>query len=81
MLKKLTITIDEAVYDGLYATIGARRISHFIENLVRPYVIQPDLEAAYAQMAQDEQREAEALAWVEATFNDITTPGADDETW
>lgn len=68
MQKKLTITIDEEVYDGLYAHIGPRRISHFIEALVRPYVIQPDLEAAYAQMAQDKAREAEALAWAEATF-------------
>jgi siroheme synthase (precorrin-2 oxidase/ferrochelatase) len=81
MQKKLTITIDEEVYNGLYATIGSRRISQFIETLVRPYVVQPDLETAYAQMAQDEQREAEALTWAEATFTDITTPGADNETW
>lgn len=81
MQKKLTITIDEEVYDGLYTTIGPRRISHFIETLVRPYVTQPDLDVAYAQMAQDEAREAEALAWAEATFTDSLAPGADDETW
>mgnify|MGYP001186332369 CR=1 FL=1 len=81
MQKKLTITIDEEVYNGLYATIGSRRISHFIETLVRPYVTQSDLETAYAQMAQDEVREAEAFAWAEATFIDSLTPGDDDETW
>lgn len=33
--------------------------------LVRPYVMLPELEAAYKQMAQDEEREAEALEWAE----------------
>ena len=36
MQKKLTITIDVEVYEGLYATVGPRHISHFIEELVRP---------------------------------------------
>jgi predicted CopG family antitoxin len=70
--KKLTITIDEQVYKGLYTVIGPRRISRFIEELVRPHVMFPDLEAAYAQMAQDEEREAEALAWAEATVGDVS---------
>jgi predicted CopG family antitoxin len=70
--KKLTITIDEEVYKGLYTVIGPRRISRFIEELVRPYVMLPDLEAAYEQMAQDEEREAEALEWAEATLRDVS---------
>ena len=61
MPKKLTITIDEEVYQGLYATIGRRRISRFIEELVRPHVTSQSLEAAYAEMAQDEDREAEGV--------------------
>lgn len=76
MQKKLTITIDEQVYQGLYEVIGPRKISSFIENLVRPYILYPDLEAAYAEMAQDEEREAAALEWAEATVGDIG-----DETW
>ena len=67
MQKKLTITIDEQVYEGLYAVIGGRRISRFIEDLVRPHVMDRKLEAAYQQMAQEEEREAEALEWAEAT--------------
>ena len=70
MQKKLTITIDERVYEGLRKTIGPRKISKFIEDMVRPHVIRPDLESAYAQMAQDEQREEEAHEWAEATFRD-----------
>jgi len=72
MQKKLTITIDEQVYEGLYAVVGPGRISRFIEDLVRPHVLFPDLEAAYEQMARDEEREAEALEWAEATVGDVT---------
>jgi hypothetical protein len=71
MQKKLTLTIDEKVYEGLQKTIGPRKISKFIEGLVRPHVVHPDLEAAYAEMAKDGQREKEALEWAEATFKDI----------
>jgi hypothetical protein len=71
MQKKLTITVDERVYDGLHAVIGRRRISQFIESLVRPYVVGKDLEVAYQQMARDEAREAEALEWAEATVGDV----------
>jgi hypothetical protein len=70
--KKLTITIDEQVYEGLHTVIGRRKISRFIEDLVRPYVVGKDLEAAYREMAADEAREAEALAWAEATIGDVS---------
>lgn len=70
MQKKLTITVDEDVYEGLHKVIGRRKISQFIEALVRPHVIPADLDAGYAQMAADEAREAEALAWSEATVGD-----------
>jgi len=71
MRKKLTITLDEEVYEGLHAVIGSRRISRFIEDLVRPHVVASDLEAAYMDMAKDEAREAEALEWAEATIGDV----------
>lgn len=70
MQKKLTITLDEKVYKGLHETIGARKISRFVEDLVRPHVVHPDLESAYAEMAEDTRREKEALEWAEATFKD-----------
>ena len=71
MQKKLTVTIDEEVYEGLRKNIGPRKISKFIEELVRPYVIHPNLESAYAEMAKDESREKEALEWAEETFKDL----------
>lgn len=72
MQKKLTISIDEHVYDGLHEVVGHRRISRFIERLVRPYVISADLDAAYLRMARDEEREAHALEWAEATVGDVS---------
>jgi predicted CopG family antitoxin len=72
MQKKLTITVDEKVYEGLQKIIGRGRISRFIEDLVKPYLLDQDLESAYQQMAQDEVREAEALEWSEATARDVS---------
>jgi len=71
MQKKLTITIEENVYKGLHKVIGHRHISRFIEELVRPHVINQEMDNAYAKMAQDEARESEALEWSEATIGDI----------
>lgn len=71
MQKKLTITVDEEVYEGLHKIIGPRKISKFVEKLVRPHVVRPNLESAYAQMAKDKKREEEAIEWAETTFRDI----------
>ena len=71
MQKKLTITVDEEVYAGLHQIIGPRKISKFVQELVRPHVVRPNLESAYAQMASDKKREKEALEWAETTFKDI----------
>lgn len=71
MQKKLTVTIDEEVYDGLRTVIGPRKISHFIEDLVRPHVIKKDMYSAYKRMAADQIRESEALEWVESTIGDL----------
>ncbi len=68
MAKKLTITIDEEVYQGLYRVVGARRISRFIEKLVRPFVM--DLNAAYSDMASEEARERDALIWSESFISE-----------
>ena len=75
MQKKLTLSVDEEVYEGLHKIIGPRKISKFIEEMVRPHVVRPDLESAYAKMAKDRKREKEALEWADLTFKD-----ADDET-
>jgi len=68
MQKKLTITVDEEIYEGLYRTVGPRKISKFVEDLVRPHVVRPNLEEAYAEMAKDAKREKEAFEWAEGTF-------------
>ena len=72
MQKKLTLTIDKDVYEGLHKTIGPRKISKFIEELVKPHVIHSNLESAYAEMARDRKREKEATEWAEITFKGIT---------
>jgi hypothetical protein len=42
-----------------------------VQEIVRPHVVHPNYESAYAEMAKDENRENEALEWAENTFKDI----------
>jgi hypothetical protein len=72
MHKKMTITLDEAVYDGLFRVVGRRKISQFLEDLARPHVLQDDLASAYQAMAADTEREREALEWSQALIGDVT---------
>ncbi len=71
MHKKLTITIDEDVYQGLHRVIGRQKISRFIETIVRPHVLDEDLEEGYRALAADEADAAEAIEWSEATLGDV----------
>jgi predicted CopG family antitoxin len=71
MQHKLTITIDEEIYQGLQKQVGRGHISSFIEDLVRPHILtQQDLEDGYRAMAADIEREAEAEEWVEGLIAD-----------
>ena len=71
MHKKMTITLDEAVFDGLRRTTGKRRMSQFIEDLLRPHVLTNALDDGYKAMAADEEREAEADDWCNALAKDM----------
>lgn len=71
MVKKLTITVDEEVYEGLRKVIGPGKISRFLQELARPHVLVKDLEKSYRLMAKDEAREKEALEWSEGLIGDI----------
>ena len=71
MHKKMTITLDEAVYDGLYRLIGKRRISQFIEELVKPHVVDTTLDEGYRAMAADRVREVEAQEWCNTLARDM----------
>lgn len=73
-MRKLTITVSDEVYRGLRTKIGHRRISRFLDSLARPHVVACDLEASYAAMAADQQRESEALEWSENLIPDVLDP-------
>ena len=72
MHKPMSITLDEAVHDGLYRTIGKRQMSQFIENLLRPHVSNNTLADGYREMAADTARESEAQEWANALAKDMT---------
>jgi predicted CopG family antitoxin len=71
MSKKLTITVEDEIYEGLHSVIGRRRISRFLNDLARPHVTRRDLAEAYRAMAADEEREREAAEWVDNLSGEI----------
>jgi len=72
MQKKLTISLNELVYDELCRVVGRGNISKFIENLIKPQLKANDLDAAYREMAADSVREKDALEWSNAVVGDVT---------
>lgn len=76
MQKKLTITVDAEVYDGLLAVVGKRRISRFLSDLARPHVTGQNLAVGYAAMAADAEREQEAEEWTEGLVGDAAPGGS-----
>ena len=71
MHRRMTITLEEAVYEGLYRTVGKRRMSQFIEDLLRPHVLDASLDDGYRAMAADKAREADAVEWCNALAGDM----------
>ena len=69
MYKKLTITVPQNIYKGLYRG----KISQFLVELARPHVLNEDkkLMKAYQEMAADKEREKEAAEWSEGTLTDF----------
>ena len=78
-MRKITISIEENVYEGLHSHVGQGKISHFINELVKPYIIGAELDKAYQAMAQDEIREKAADDWTEGLAGDVNPMNLEDE--
>ena len=68
--EKLTITIDDNIYHLLKERVGPRKISGFLEELVRKSLVKENLDDGYRRMAADEEREEEAAQWAELPFQE-----------
>ncbi len=86
MAKKLTITVSDDVYEGLYEKVGPRKIGKYLESLARPHVVvkplpfEGSLDKAYREMADEEEREREAREWIESGVGE-TLPDEDFSDW
>jgi predicted CopG family antitoxin len=69
--RKLTITVDQEVYEGLHRVVGRRHISRFLNELAKPHVVEDALEDGYRAMAADEEHEREAMDWIEGVVADV----------
>jgi hypothetical protein len=72
------MTTDQMLCKGLHKIIGPRKISRFVQEIVRPHVVRPNYESAYVEMEKGKKRENEGLEWAENTFKNI---GHENETW
>ena len=70
MQKRMTITLDETVYDGLMRVVGRGKVSQFLESLARPHVLDASMDDGYRAMSNDTQREAEAPEWINGLIAD-----------
>jgi hypothetical protein len=68
--KRMTISIREDVHEALMRVIGRGKVSKFLEGLAKPIVLKNDLLTDYKNMAEDAQREEEALIWAEELTKD-----------
>ena len=71
MRKKLTITLEEDVYEGLQQSVGRGKIGRFLEELARPHVVDKNLAQGYAALADDLQDKKEWREWSDGTISDI----------
>jgi predicted CopG family antitoxin len=77
MQKRMTITMDEDVYEGLLRVVGRGKVSQFLQELARPHVLQnAKLDEGYRAMAQDADYEAEAGEWIAGLIADLSTDRA-----
>lgn len=84
MQKQITLNIDENLYNSLYQQFDNKKISEFIENLLKNMLIlnKPNTEYIddYQAMASDKERELLANEWV----NGLVLDGKkdwDNEAW
>ena len=78
MSHTVTITLADDVYARLQRVEGAQ-LSRVVENFLRTYALsEAELDAEYAAMAADEEREREAREWIEAAPDDAL---GDDHGW
>jgi hypothetical protein len=78
MSRTLLVTLEEEEYLRLQERFSEEQLSRAIARFLRRYTLTDEERAAsYAAMAADKEREAEALAWIEAAPDD----GLEDEDW
>jgi len=71
--QKVTIALDEQIYQGLVEKVGKRKIGAYLSQIARPHVIISDLDQVYAAMAADESREREVQDWQDAPIDTVVT--------
>ena len=70
MLRKMTISVEDNVYNTLRPIADAQKINEYLTELIRPPLSAAALEAGYKAMAADADHEREAQEWCNALIGD-----------
>ncbi len=60
--------LDTDVYEAINHKVGARTIGEYLSKIMRPQVVESDIEAGYRAMAADEEYNKAANEWIEGTL-------------
>ena len=71
MKTKLTVMIDDQVLRNLKKRAGARRIGQFIEEQLRPVLMDEKIDESYRAMAADREEMKESQTWMEGAPGDV----------
>ena len=63
MLKEVTISVEEDIYNELLPLIEQKTLNRFIAHAIRLKVSDEYLNESYKALASDTEREKEALVW------------------
>jgi predicted CopG family antitoxin len=72
MLKELTISVEEDVYNELLPLIEQKTINSFIANAIRPKISDAYLNESYKALAEDTEREKTALLWCNSLIGEMS---------
>jgi hypothetical protein len=74
MLRELTLSVDESLYNILMPMVEKQTIVNLLAEFVQtrlsgPVYTQAELEAGYKAMAADDEYEREAMEWCNGLMN------------
>ena len=70
MQKRMTIKMDEVVYERLMRVAERGKVRQLLKALARPHVTDTAMDEGYRAMGRDQFRKVEASEWIHGLISD-----------